>query len=148
MFDWNNPNISPFELSFVETPHSDLLTSLLDAPTNGERLFDGSIQPQFHMEIKRFLAEGRYLVIESGDFALTVNSDNGTSLVASNATDSKFDDSSQRFVVHTTDPTDASAKTFKISSGPDIQGNSTMYIEADLGLGAGLGYLFEEMKSE
>jgi len=39
------PDPSPVELPFAEMPHSDLLTSLLDGPTNCERLFDGSIQP-------------------------------------------------------------------------------------------------------
>ncbi|THU89209.1 putative phospholipase C [Dendrothele bispora CBS 962.96] len=176
MFDWDNPDVSPVELPFAEMPHSDLLTSLLDGPTNCERLFDDSIQPpipygnqteeaslvteQGFRSVRGSLTEGRYLVIESGNFALAVSSNN-TNLVVSNATDNKFDDPSQRFVVHATDPTDASAKTFRISSGPDFQGNSTMYITPDLGfgaqeegavfmitfLGAGSGYLFQEMES-
>jgi len=102
------------------------------------------------------LTEGRYLVIESGDFALAVSNDN--TLVASNATAVKFADPSQQFVIHATDPSQVTAKTFRISAGADLAGNSTMYITSDLGfgpfhqgavfvitfLGVDAGYTFQE----
>jgi len=106
------------------------------------------------------LTEGRFLIIESGNSALAISADN-SSLVVSNATETKFDTPSQRFVIHATDPTDASANTFRVSAGPDFDGTSAMYITPELGLGtkddgavfsitflgASAGYVFQEMES-
>ncbi|THU97862.1 hypothetical protein K435DRAFT_838374 [Dendrothele bispora CBS 962.96] len=176
MFDWEHPDVSPVTLPFAEVPHSDLLTSLLDGPTNCERLFDGSIQPpipygnqteedalvteQGFKSVRGSLTEGRFLVFESGDSAIALSSDN-TTLGTANVSETKFDEPSQRFVVYATDPSDASAKTFKISAGADLQGNSTMYVNSDLGFGekddgavfsvtfngVSSGYVFEETES-
>ncbi|THU84746.1 extracellular phospholipase C [Dendrothele bispora CBS 962.96] len=175
MFDFDNPDTSPIELPFAEMPHSDLITDLLDGPMNCERLFQGSVQPpipygnqtaetslvteQGSKSVRGSLTEGRYLVIESGNFALAVDSDNA--LIAANTSDLKFADASQRFVVHATDPSQATANTFRISAGADFGGNSTTYITAELGFGpvsggavfeivflrASTGYSFREQTS-
>ncbi|KAF5343619.1 hypothetical protein D9758_015423 [Tetrapyrgos nigripes] len=178
IFDWDNPDTSPVELPFAETPHSDLLTSMLDGPQNCERLFGDTIQPpipygnqteedslvteQGFKSVRGALTEGRYLVIESNDstLALAISTDN-TTFIASPASETKFDVPSQRFVIHATDPTVASANTFKISAGADFDGLSSMYITSNLTLGTkdeaavfditflGVteGYVFEESGS-
>ncbi|KAF5352278.1 hypothetical protein D9758_011976 [Tetrapyrgos nigripes] len=178
MFDWDHPDTGSVELPFTQMPHSDAITSLLDGPTNCERLFEGSIQPpipygkqteegsliteQGFKTVRGYLTEGRYLVIESGNSALSVGTDN-TTLVTTNASEDKFNKPSQRFVVHATDPSDASANTFRISAGPDFDGDSTMYIRVSPQLGFGpvdegavfgitflggsAGYLFQEQGS-
>jgi phospholipase C len=91
--------------------------------------------------VRGSLTEGRYLVIESSSQNLAFST-KGSTLGTSAATSDKFNTPSQRFVVHATDPTVASGKSFRIATAAsvtdatNITNFSTPFLDSNLQFGS------------
>ncbi|KIK54166.1 hypothetical protein GYMLUDRAFT_48960 [Collybiopsis luxurians FD-317 M1] len=157
LFDFENPDYSSVKIPDTPPPHTDPLTSLLDGDVFCEHAFAGSIEAPVpygkqtladslftetgFKTVRGSLTEGRYLVIESSrkNLALSLS---GSSLSTSSVTPNKFNTPSQRFVIHATDPTVATGKTFRISSAAlitdptNIANATTPFLDSNLHFGS------------
>jgi len=131
MFDFENPDYSAVTLPDTPPPHTDPITSLLDGDVFCEETFKGFINAPVPFgqqtpadslftetgfkTVRGSLTEGRYLVIEPSNTNLALSSEK-SSLTTSASTTEKFNTPSQRFIIHATDPTVASANSFTIAS--------------------------------
>jgi phospholipase C len=157
LFDFEHPDYSSVSLPDTPPPHTDPLTSLLDGDVFCENTFVGHIEAPVpygqqtpadslwtetgFKTVRGSLTEGRYLVIESNSQNLALSA-KGSTLSTSAPTSEKFNTPSQRFVIHATDPTVASAKSFRIASAASvtdataITNFSTPFLDSDLHFGS------------
>ncbi|KIK54165.1 hypothetical protein GYMLUDRAFT_264776 [Collybiopsis luxurians FD-317 M1] len=157
LFDFENPDYSSVKIPDTPPPHTDPLTSLLDGDVFCEHAFAGFVEApvpygkQTTVDslftetgfkiVRGSLTEGRYLVIESNRKNLALSS-SGSSLSTSPVTSDKFNTPSQRFVIHATDPTMATGKTFRISSAAfvtdatNVANATTPFLDTNLRFGS------------
>ncbi|KAJ3755225.1 non-hemolytic phospholipase C precursor [Lentinula raphanica] len=152
LFNFEHPDYSAAPIPDTPPPHTDPLTSLLDGDVFCENTFAGHVQPPVpygqqnqtdslftetgFKVVRGSLTEGRYLVIESSTKNLALSS-NDSVLGTSAPTSSKIDTPSQRFVIHATDPSLATGKSFRISSAASVaNATDAPFLDSNLHFGS------------